>query len=140
MFNLRFTIFASGFHFILNNDFWHIAQQFHQFRKQFFPSAQNGSAKNKSLCELEMNELKCCSPAYPVHFGSPIRSVSTQCSHNCMSSVVRNLGNSINVRVIKSNVCFEVISTLFISSSTAIRMAKRVLAIDSEVDSQPISR
>lgn len=77
---------------------------------------------------------------YPVHLGSPNRIDSTQYVHNCMSSDTRNFGNSMNDRVIRSNVCFDVNSTLFISLSIAVNMLNRVLDIVSEFDSHPINR
>lgn len=77
---------------------------------------------------------------YPVHFGSPIRKESVQYSHKLINSETRNLGNSMNVRVIKSKLCLDVISTLFISFNTAIKMLNLFVAIASEGESQPTNK
>lgn len=80
------------------------------------------------------------SVTYPVHFGSPIRRESVQYSHKVINSDTRNLGNSMNVRVIKSKFCFDVISTLFISLSTANKILNLFVAIASEGASQPTNK
>lgn len=108
-----------------------------------FISSGNNSfhlAKMKRKMKMHARRGKKNWSIYPVHLGSPIRIDSTQYVHNSMSSDTRNLGNSMNVRVIKSNVCFDVNSTLLISLSIACKMPNRVVDMVSKFDSHPISR
>lgn len=108
---------------------------FHLYKKKF-----GGLIFASSIWKIRKKWKKSRFDIYPVHLGSPTRNDSRQYWQSCVNSCTRSFGNSMNIRVIKSNVCFDVISHLFISSRTAINTANRLLAIDSEFDSNPINR
>lgn len=98
------------------------------------PSTINFGIELNSLISSGSNSF------HPRHFGSPIRIESVQYSHKLISSLGRNFGSSINMRVTNSKLCFDAISTLFISFNIAIITANRLLVIDSEFDLKPIRR